>query len=112
MGGNAWERHGLFRFGAFVAARVRRPPQYQNAKSALHCGRIKRIIKRCNNRTQERRAEARRGGRVAGIGAIPSDTATYEASYSGIFIPCRIVIADRACPQSAAASAGRRACRV
>jgi hypothetical protein len=66
MGGNAWERHGLFRFGAFVAARIRRPPQYQNAKSALHCGRIKRIIARCNNRTQERRAEARRGGRVRG----------------------------------------------
>jgi len=67
MGGNAWERHGLFRFGAFVAARVRRPPQYQNAKSALHCGRIKRIIQRCNNRTQERRTEARRGGRVRGL---------------------------------------------
>jgi hypothetical protein len=76
MGGNAWERHGLFRFGAFVAARVRRPPQYQNAKSALHCGRIKRIIQRCNNRTQERRTEARRGGRVRGL--IPSDTATYD----------------------------------
>jgi hypothetical protein len=31
MGGNARERHGLFRFGAFVAARVHRPPQHLNA---------------------------------------------------------------------------------
>ena len=43
MGGNARERHGLFRFGAFVAARVHRPPQHQNAKSAPRCDRLRRI---------------------------------------------------------------------
>jgi len=32
MGGNARERHGLFRFGAFVAARAHPPLQHRNAK--------------------------------------------------------------------------------
>jgi hypothetical protein len=58
MGGNARERHGLFRFGAFVAARVHRPPQHQNAKSAPRCDRLRRIIGRCNNPTQERTLRA------------------------------------------------------
>jgi hypothetical protein len=34
MGGNARERHGLFRFGAFVAARVHRPPTSKRKISA------------------------------------------------------------------------------
>ena len=84
MGGNARERHGLFRFGAFVAARVHRPPQHQYAKSSPRCGGLKRIIERCKNPTQERTLRAAReilgtsskllaalwhgrGGRAAGV---------------------------------------------
>jgi hypothetical protein len=51
MGGNARERHGLFRCGAFVATRVRRRPATSNAKSAPHYGQVKRIVECCNNPT-------------------------------------------------------------
>ena len=70
MGSNARERHGLYRCGAFVAARVRRPSilnirevvnilhaeslesfKHQTARSTRHRGQAKRIVECCTNLT-------------------------------------------------------------